>query len=97
MEYDTHFDEKKERARIRISEEYQHPIIDENTLTNIIRLSIITSTIVDEEHGYRKIKFPNFPPWCCQKCCENIGYVGRFLEWTRLADLLSTRHKCKVI
>jgi hypothetical protein len=95
MEYDIHFDEKKERARKRISEQYQYPLVNESILMDIIRLSIITSTIVDEEHGYRKIKFPNFPAWCCQKCGEPIGYLGRFMEWTHFADLLLSRHKCR--
>ncbi len=30
-----------------------------------------------------------FPSHCCQKCGENIGYVGRFL-------LFGLLHKCKI-
>lgn len=32
--------------------------------------------------------FKKFPSWCCQKCGENIGYVGRFL-------LMGLLHKCQ--
>lgn len=46
------------------------------------------SNIVEKDHGMfekssgRKIASPlDFPPWCCQKCGENIGYIGRCLEF----------------
>ena len=36
-----------------------------------------------------------YPSYCCQKCGAEIGWLRRFMEWTKLATLLMSKHKCK--
>jgi hypothetical protein len=31
----------------------------------------------------------NYPPYCCQKCGEQIGYIGRFFQFLRISS-----HRC---
>lgn len=35
---------------------------------------------------------PRYPNYCCQKCGEQIGWIGRFVEWFYLGTI---KHKCK--
>ena len=33
-----------------------------------------------------------YPSYCCQKCGECIGYIGRFVEWVYCGLI---KHECK--
>jgi hypothetical protein len=38
-----------------------------------------------------------YPKWCCQRCGEQIGYIGRFVELTAYPLLMickSVFHNC---
>ena len=35
---------------------------------------------------------PKYPSYCCQKCGECIGYLGRFIEWVYCGLI---KHECK--
>lgn len=91
-QYDIHFDEKLQKTREEIKSRYDD--IDKDTLTEVIRMTLLTSIAIDEHNGYKRVRYAPYPNWCCQKCGEHIGYLGRFMEWSRLADLLMNRHKC---
>lgn len=32
----------------------------------------------------------NYPPYCCQKCGDQIGYIGRFFQFIRVP-----LHRCE--
>lgn len=57
------------------------------TLTDDSLLFPITDT--SNNNIYAPVKYPSY---CCQKCGEPIGWLGRFFQWLPFKFL---KHKCK--
>lgn len=93
-DYYNNFDEVVKQTKALIHTKYT---INDETLTEIIRYTLWTSMKIDDETGYKRInlKYQKYPNWCCQKCGEEIGYLGRFMDWSKLSTLLMIKHKCE--
>lgn len=44
--------------------------------------------LVEKSTKIEVVRYSAFPSWCCQRCGDNIGWVGRFI-------FLGILHTCK--